>query len=42
MYVPSCQAKLGIVDKILSRLGSADDLVENKSTFMVRLAIHLM
>lgn len=34
-YVPASQCKLGVVDKIFSRLGSADNLTRNESTFMV-------
>ncbi len=37
LYVHATEAKIGLVDRIFSRLGSADNLVENKSTFMVEM-----
>lgn len=36
-YVPAEFAELGIVDKIFSRIGAADDLFRNQSTFMVEM-----
>ncbi len=36
-YVPAKYCKLGIVDRIFSRVGSADDLSGGKSTFMVEM-----
>ena len=36
-YVPAEYAKIGIVDKIFSRIGAADDLFRNESTFMVEM-----
>lgn len=36
-YVPAAFAELGIVDKIFSRIGAADDLFRNQSTFMVEM-----
>ncbi|CAJ0553587.1 Ff.00g120990.m01.CDS01 [Fusarium sp. VM40] len=36
-YVPASYAELGIVDAILSRVGSADNLYRNQSTFMVEM-----
>jgi DNA mismatch repair ATPase MutS len=36
-YVPARYAELGIVDQIFSRVGSADDLYRDQSTFMVEM-----
>ncbi|KAH3676163.1 hypothetical protein WICMUC_002185 [Wickerhamomyces mucosus] len=36
-YVPAESARIGIVDKIFSRVGSADDLYNQMSTFMVEM-----
>lgn len=36
-YVPAAFAELGIVDQIYSRVGAADDLARNRSTFMVEM-----
>lgn len=36
-FVPARAAKLGIVDRIFTRIGSADDLVRGESTFMVEM-----
>lgn len=36
-YVPAEYAEIGIVDKIYSRIGAADDLFRNESTFMVEM-----
>jgi DNA mismatch repair ATPase MutS len=36
-YVPAKSARIGIVDKIFSRVYSADDLSNNLSTFMVEM-----
>lgn len=36
-FVPALSAKIGIVDKIFSRIGASDDLYHNKSTFMVEM-----
>ncbi|KAM0273301.1 hypothetical protein ACHAPA_001453 [Fusarium lateritium] len=36
-YVPASYAELGIVDAIFSRVGSADNLYRNQSTFMVEM-----
>lgn len=36
-YVPCESAKIGVVDKIFSRIGSADDLYNQMSTFMVEM-----
>lgn len=36
-YVPAKSARFGIVDKIFSRVGAADDLARGRSTFMVEM-----
>jgi DNA mismatch repair ATPase MutS len=36
-YVPAEYAELGIVDQIFSRVGSADNLYRDQSTFMVEI-----
>lgn len=36
-YVPATSAKLGIVDKIFTRVGASDDLTLGQSTFMVEM-----
>jgi DNA mismatch repair ATPase MutS len=36
-FVPAEHAEIGIVDKIFSRIGSADDLFQDQSTFMVEM-----
>lgn len=36
-YVPASEAKLGIVDKVFSRVGASDDLARGRSTFMVEM-----
>jgi len=36
-YVPADHAEVGIVDAIFSRVGSADDLYRDQSTFMVEM-----
>jgi DNA mismatch repair protein MutS len=36
-YVPARRAKIGIVDKLFSRVGAADDLARGRSTFMVEM-----
>lgn len=36
-YVPAEYAEIGVVDKIFSRIGAADDLFRNESTFMVEM-----
>jgi DNA mismatch repair ATPase MutS len=36
-YVPAEYAKIGIVDQIFSRVGSADNLYRDQSTFMVEM-----
>ena len=36
-YVPADHAEIGIVDQIFSRIGAADDLFRDQSTFMVEM-----
>lgn len=36
-YVPAEYAEIGIVDRIFSRIGAADDLFRDQSTFMVEM-----
>ncbi|HEX7156611.1 MAG TPA: DNA mismatch repair protein MutS, partial [Burkholderiaceae bacterium] len=36
-YVPAAQATLGPIDRILTRIGAADDLARGASTFMVEM-----
>lgn len=36
-YVPATRCKLGLVDRIFTRIGSADDLAGGRSTFMVEM-----
>ncbi|KAI2785880.1 MutS protein [Penicillium oxalicum] len=36
-YVPASYAEIGIVDQIFSRIGAADDLFRDQSTFMVEM-----
>jgi DNA mismatch repair protein MutS len=36
-FVPASEAKVGIVDRIFTRIGSADDIGRNASTFMVEM-----
>lgn len=37
-FVPATSAKIGIVDKLFSRIGASDDLARGQSTFMVEMA----
>ena len=37
-YVPAKKARLGIIDKIFSRIGASDDLARGQSTFMVEMS----
>jgi DNA mismatch repair protein MutS len=37
-YVPANAARVGLVDKIFSRIGASDDLARGQSTFMVEMA----
>jgi len=36
-YVPAKKAKIGVVDRIFSRIGSGDDLAQGHSTFLVEM-----
>ncbi|MBR2328103.1 MAG: DNA mismatch repair protein MutS [Clostridia bacterium] len=36
-FVPASKARIGIVDKIFTRVGAADDLATGQSTFMVEM-----
>ncbi len=36
-YVPAASATIGIVDRLFSRVGAADDLARGRSTFMVEM-----
>ncbi len=36
-FVPADEARLGIVDRLFSRVGAADDLARGRSTFMVEM-----
>jgi DNA mismatch repair protein MutS len=36
-YVPARAARLGVVDRLFSRVGAADDLARGRSTFMVEM-----
>ncbi|MDC0857606.1 DNA mismatch repair protein MutS [Rickettsiales bacterium] len=36
-FVPAKSAKIGIVDRIFSRIGAADDITQGRSTFMVEM-----
>jgi len=36
-FVPADEAKIGIVDRLFSRVGAADDLARGRSTFMVEM-----
>jgi len=36
-FVPADKAKIGIVDKVFSRVGASDDLAHGRSTFMVEM-----
>jgi DNA mismatch repair protein MutS len=37
-YVPASFAHIGVVDRVFSRVGAADDLARGQSTFMVEMA----
>ena len=37
-YVPASEARIGIVDRIFTRIGSSDDLAGGRSTFMVEMS----
>lgn len=36
-FVPAIRARIGIVDRLFSRVGAADDLARGRSTFMVEM-----
>ncbi len=36
-FVPASRARIGLVDKLFSRVGAADDLARGRSTFMVEM-----
>ncbi|HVZ34093.1 MAG TPA: DNA mismatch repair protein MutS, partial [Polyangiaceae bacterium] len=36
-YVPARQARIGVVDRVLSRVGASDNLARGESTFMVEM-----
>jgi len=36
-FVPAAKARIGIVDRLFSRVGAADDLARGRSTFMVEM-----
>jgi DNA mismatch repair protein MutS len=36
-FVPATRARVGVVDKLFSRIGASDDLVAGRSTFMVEM-----
>ncbi len=36
-FVPAGSARIGVIDKIFSRVGAADDLARGRSTFMVEM-----
>ena len=36
-YVPANEAKIGIVDRVFSRIGASDDLSQGHSTFMIEM-----
>ncbi len=37
LYVPAEAARIGVVDRVFSRVGAADDLAAGRSTFMVEM-----
>src|SRR6201996_1733946 len=37
IFVPATRARIGIVDRLFSRVGAADDLARGRSTFMVEM-----
>ena len=36
-FVPAARAKIGIVDRLFSRVGASDNLARGRSTFMVEM-----
>lgn len=37
-YVPAQSARIGLIDKVFSRIGASDDLARGQSTFMVEMS----
>jgi DNA mismatch repair protein MutS len=37
LFVPAAQARIGLVDRLFSRVGAADDIAGGRSTFMVEM-----
>ncbi len=37
-YVPATSTRMGIIDKIFSRIGASDDIARGQSTFMVEMS----
>ncbi len=37
-FVPAASAKIGLVDRVFSRIGASDDLARGQSTFMVEMS----
>lgn len=37
LYVPASEARIGVVDRVFSRVGASDDLAGGRSTFMVEM-----
>jgi DNA mismatch repair protein MutS len=37
LFVPAASARIGVVDRLFSRVGAADDLARGRSTFMVEM-----
>ena len=37
-YVPADSARIGLIDKVFSRIGASDDLARGQSTFMVEMS----
>jgi DNA mismatch repair protein MutS len=36
-FVPAAEARVGVVDRVFTRIGAADDIARNASTFMVEM-----
>ena len=36
-FVPAARAKIGLVDRLFSRVGASDNLARGRSTFMVEM-----
>src|SRR4029079_5344618 len=36
-YVPAARARVGVVDRVLSRVGASDNVARGESTFMVEM-----